>query len=264
MKYMHFPRSCAYTAVANLLEAYGVDTSDQQMALEIRLPYQFRKDGDTYLAGTMLQTAQWFDRYLNPRGFRLVEETVSRNSLISFLTQRQKPCMLGVRLDTGRHAINFHHAENGALIFSNNRHPETPEPDSFSFPPEELLQRVEENVVIGALERLSPCRPDTSGDLSKTLTAFASYREALAGLWTVSLPQHEILAQLDPLFAPLFLDAPIMMRLIGQDALSQSMISMRAKFISALRQAETLKLCDVIPVEALLRLLDNYLTVLSS
>lgn len=264
MKQMSFPRSCAYTAVANLLEHDAVDTTDRETALEIGLPYQFRLEEDTYLTGTMLQSAEWFDRFLMPRGFRLAEETVSRAGLISYLTQRRRPCMLGVELECGRHAVNFQHVDGGKLVFANNRHPDSDEPDWFIFTPAELLERVEDEVVVGTLEACPICQPDTTGDRDKTEAAFASYRETVAQVWTRPATQRQLLSMLNPVFAPLFLDAPIMMELIGENTISQSMISMRTAFLTALRQAETLELSDVISMEVLNELLDCYQEILLS
>lgn len=264
MKTMSFPRSCAYTAVANLLEHVGIDTTDRDMILEIGLPYQFRQEDGAYLAGAMLQTKDWFDRFLNPRGFHLVEAYIPCADLPSFLEQRQEPCMLGVQLQHGKHALNFHHWEQNTLVFSNNRHPASDEPDYVSFTAEELLERVDETVVVGMLEKCPNCSADTSDDSIETEMALRSYRETLAEIWPMMLPQMRVLEKLNSVFAPLFLDVPIMMDLIGRHQLAQTMISMRTTFLSALRQTETICLNDVIPWESLSELLDNYQAVLLS
>lgn len=262
MQYMTLPRSCAYTAVANLLEAQGIAASDREILLEIGIPYTFRQEGDSYLAGTMLQTRDWFNRFLMPRGFHLIEEAFSPSALISHLTQQPNSCMLGVQLEHGKHAVNFHHWENGTLVFTNNRHPQSPEPDSFSFSPRELLARVSDPVVVGALEACVPSLPDTSEDPAKTQTAFTAYRETLTDLWHRSFPRAQLLRRLDPVFAPLFLDGPIMMELIGKSRLAQAMVSMRTVFLAALRQADSIRLDTAIAPEALAALLDDYQAIL--
>lgn len=258
MKYMSFPRSCSYTGVANLLEARGIDTTDREMALEIGLPYQLRQEGDTFLAGTMLQTASWFDRFLNPRGVRFTEKEICARELATFLCQQTEPCMLGVELEFGRHAVNFSHAEGDKLVFSNNRHPDSREPDWFAFTPQELLDCVEETVMVGMLEPCARYHPDRAGDRAATAAAFTAYKYALAEIWGRTVPQKQLMDQLNPLFAPLFLDAPIMMDMIGEKGLSLAMVTMRSKFLDALRKAETICLCDVIPTRELLELLDGY------
>lgn len=76
MKYMHFNSSCSYAGLANLLELKGVDTEDDRIAGEMYLPYflAFDAESECYQAGPMLQTADWFNLYLLPRGFRYVEK----------------------------------------------------------------------------------------------------------------------------------------------------------------------------------------------
>jgi len=67
MKYMHFNSSCPYAGVANLLELQGMDKEDYKIALEMNLPYFLRRDVITgyYQSGSSLQSAEWFDLYLN-------------------------------------------------------------------------------------------------------------------------------------------------------------------------------------------------------
>ena len=64
MKYMSFNSSCSYCCLANLLEGYGVDREDRELALDMDLPWLFSYDpeGRTFLAGAMLQGKAWFDR----------------------------------------------------------------------------------------------------------------------------------------------------------------------------------------------------------
>lgn len=81
MKFMHFKASCSYAALADLLELEGLDIEDDQIALDMGLPWIFAKDGDTYLAGPMLQGAKWFDLWLKPKGFAFRENTIKTDVL---------------------------------------------------------------------------------------------------------------------------------------------------------------------------------------
>ena len=74
MKYMHFRASCSYTALAILLEKEGIQTEDYKIALEMNLPWLFSKENDSYIAGSMLQGAKWFNLWLLPHGFEMSEE----------------------------------------------------------------------------------------------------------------------------------------------------------------------------------------------
>ena len=61
-----------------MLEMYGIDTNDRDIALKIKLPYMFDYCDGSYLSGAMLQSADWFDLFLNPIGYSLTEEIVSK------------------------------------------------------------------------------------------------------------------------------------------------------------------------------------------
>ncbi len=71
MKYMTFNFSCSYAGVANMLEQYGIDTDDRSIAMGMKLPYLFAYENGVYMAGPMLQSAAWFNLYLNPIGFEM-------------------------------------------------------------------------------------------------------------------------------------------------------------------------------------------------
>lgn len=76
MKYMHFNSSCSYAGLANMLAFLGFETEDYQIALDIKLPFLIHFDPETgsYRAGAMLQSKEWFELYLRPRGFCYKEE----------------------------------------------------------------------------------------------------------------------------------------------------------------------------------------------
>ena len=85
MKYMHFKASCSYAALAAIMEIIGVDTEDYKIALEIKLPWLFSKEDGAYISGPMLQGAKWFNLWLLPRGYRIVEKAVNNAQLSEYL-----------------------------------------------------------------------------------------------------------------------------------------------------------------------------------
>ena len=72
MKYMTFNSSCPYAGMANMLEKYGIDVEDYEIALEMKLPLFVDKNEDGYVAGPMIQEKKWFDIFLNRYGFELI------------------------------------------------------------------------------------------------------------------------------------------------------------------------------------------------
>ena len=85
MKYMTFNSSCSYAGIANMLERYGIETDDRSIAVAMNLPFLFSYSNGVYLSGPMLQTAEWFDLYLNPIGYQLIEKAVSADGIDKYL-----------------------------------------------------------------------------------------------------------------------------------------------------------------------------------
>ena len=77
MVYMTFNSSCSYAGVANMLAQYHFAVDDRTIAMDMRLPYLFTYEDGIYMAGPMLQSADWFNLYLNPVGFHMIETAVS-------------------------------------------------------------------------------------------------------------------------------------------------------------------------------------------
>ena len=125
MKYMTFNSSCSYAGVANMLEQYGVDTDDRSIALGMKLPYLFSREDGIYMAGPMLQSAGWFNLYLNPIGFEMIEKEVPAEQVPEYLMQR-KTAMLGLQVDEGgKHAVVYIGHQDGKLVFLNNKWEQT-------------------------------------------------------------------------------------------------------------------------------------------
>lgn len=98
MKYMHFNSSFSFAGLANLLYFEGIDTEDFVIALAIDIAYLLGKDGASYLAGTMLQSKEIFDIYLNALGYEFIEENYDKDNVLKILEAADKSYMLGVNI----------------------------------------------------------------------------------------------------------------------------------------------------------------------
>ena len=117
MKYMTFNSSCSYAGVANMLEQYGVDTDDRAIAMGMKLPYLFIHEDGVYMAGPMLQSAEWFNLFLNSIGFEMCETEVPAEQVADYLKQ-QKTAMLGLQVDeTSKHAVVYTGSQDEKLVF---------------------------------------------------------------------------------------------------------------------------------------------------
>ena len=242
MKYMSFNSSCSYAGVANMLERYGVDTDDRSIAMAMKLPYLFAKKNGIYMAGPMLQSADWFNLYLNPIGFEMIERELPAQQVAGYLKQ-QKVAMLGLRVDeNGKHAVVYIGARGGKLVFLNNKWQHTKDPERITLTEEQLLSQLGDTAMIATLKRTEPKQIQFAGILENSVAVLrqnvAQIRELCGRNTTVS----ELRKELNTIFRPLLLDGITMLQLGEQTQLAERFTALQSSFLNALRQAPDCKL----------------------
>lgn len=253
MKYMTFPSSCSYAGMANMLERWGVNVEDRDIVLGMKLPYLFSWEDGAYLAGPMLQSAEWFDLYLRPRGFHMEEAQLSAGALAAFL-EAQKTAMLGLRMDHGgKHAVVYQGREGGEWIFLNNKRREDPAPGVLRLTEGQLLERLDETVTVAML-RLAP---KSAADLrSKMADSTPLIRQNVAEIRVLCRREEAVgflRAQRDSLFRALLLDEIAVLRLAGQEALADRFAELQQGLLAALHQdnEKLIKLSEYISLKKL-------------
>ena len=236
MVYMTFNSSCSYAGVANMLAQYHLTTDDRTIAMNMKLPYLFAYKDGIYMAGPMLQSADWFNLYLNPIGFHMVETTVSAEHVVDYL-KRQKTAMLGIKLEqNGKHAVVYMGKQNGQLLFLNNKWKQDPAPEQITFTEAELLKQVEHTITVATLTQIEPIKVDFSGRLRESVSVI---RQNLAEIQEVSHKEETVSilhSKLNTLFRPLLLDGITMLRLLGETELAQKFTAIQKSFLTALQQ----------------------------
>lgn len=258
MKYMTFNSSCSYAGVANMLMQYGIDTDDRTIAREMKLPFLFYKEDGTYLAGPMLQSAQWFDLYLNSIGYKIVERWVERENAPKVLAQA-KTAMLGLRLSTrGKHAVVYQGMDGDRFVFLNNKWKHTDEPEQIVLSRGELLERLDERCVIAELQPAETEETDFRPLLEQSVRILEELKHDLQDFCGKQHIQQEIRAQMDPLFRAILLDAVTMLELSEKNDLADKLCGVQREFLTAMRKEGEVTLVDEISLETLLEAIDEY------
>lgn len=264
MKYMTFNSSCSYAALANLLEPFGVDTTDRQIALDMGLPYFFVKEGGAYLAGPMLQGKKWFDLYLRPIGLSMVETEVLRKDLCAWLPAAA-PAMLGLHVsENSKHAVIFTGIQNGQYSFLNNKWANSDEPDTLYLTPEEVLSRVDGTVVVGTLDRTAPESPDLSGLCETSVATLHAMKEEIITFCAFERTPRQLRQVMDPLFRPLLVDAVTMADLLGAADLRDGLKALQSQFMAAIRADRPVRLAEVMDLPLLIRTVGAYAQLIRS
>lgn len=250
MKYMHFNSSCPYAGLANMLALAGHDTEDFQIAIDMNLPLLLHYDQETgyYQAGASLQSARWFNLYLNPRGYRYVEAPYAKGDVLSLL----KPgTMLGMEISPqSRHAVVFLGEENGIYRFLNNKWESTPEPELLDLSPQECLERLSDRVIMGHLEQQEASPVDFIPLFKEALATWDCLRMELLRFIACEQSPQAMREAMNRLFRPLLLDGLTMLQLLGCEEQVQHLTELQGKFLQTIRRGQATRLSnDISPAD---------------
>ena len=253
---MHFKASCSYTALAAIMELYGIDTEDFKIALEIKLPWLFSKEDGAYISGPMLQGAKWFNLWLLPRGYRIVEKAVNNAQLSEYL-RTHKPAMLGIQTPYGKHAVVFTKYD-GTYHFINPTHENSGERTELLFSEEELLSLVDQETIVGFVVSTEAEPQSLAQYMYDSITII---RENCADIEAFSAEKHDPNAYfpvMNSLFRPLLLDGITMLELAGETALAQEFTTLQHQFMAFMRGSRREALQETLSLDKLHDLTERY------
>lgn len=265
MVYMTFNSSCSYAGVANMLSQHNYTTNDRSIALDMKLPYLFAYEDGVYMAGPMLQTADWFNLYLNPIGFQMIETEVSADQIISYL-MHQKTAMLGIQLEQGnKHAIVYTGNRNGKFYFLNNKWEQDPASERITFTEAELMKHIKEPIMIATLKQIPPREVDLSRKLSASISVIRQNLTEIQEVCRKKEPVGTLRSKMNTLFRPLLLDGITMLRLLEEMELADQFSAIQSRFLAALRQESTtvITLGDYVPVNELSVAAERYIQLIA-
>lgn len=260
MKYMHFKASCSYAALAAIMELNGVDTEDNIIALEIKLPWLFSKEDGAYISGPMLQSAKWFNLWLLPRGYRMTEEIVEREQLCNYLCTH-KPAMLGIQTPHGKHAVVFTGVD-GKYRFMNPTRESSGERTELSFSEEELLASVDQKTMVGTV---IPAEAEPQLLTPYLKTSLSVIKENCAAIEAFAAEKHDPNAYypvMNSLFRPLLLDGITMLELAGETDLAQKFTALQQQFMAFMRGTREEALRETLSMDSLYDLTEQYASLI--
>lgn len=262
MKYMNFNSSCSYAGLANLLKLQGVETEDYQIALDMGLPYFLRYDEQfkAYMNGPILQSAEWFDLYLKPRGYRYIECFMGKQEV---LEQICPGSMLGLQVTTNsKHAVIFLGKEDGMYKFLNNKREDSEEPDHLLISAAECLKRLPEQVVIGHLESCITERVDIKRYLEEALENWERLRDDLHKFISNVQSPLAMKEAMNRLFRPLLLDGLSMAKLLKENELEECLTQLQKQFLAIVRKNEAVKLLGQLDSEKIDWAIDKFVNLI--
>lgn len=262
MKYMHFNSSCSYAGLANLLTLQGKETEDYQIALDMGLPYFLRCDetSGAYLNGPMLQSAEWFDLYLKPRGFRYVERFLEKQEAVEQLCSGS---MLGLQVTPkSKHAVIFLGRENDVYKFLNNRREDSEEPEYLLLSKQECLERLSEQTVVGYLESCDSETVDIKPYLEEALRNWENLRVELQKFVCEVQSPQTMKEAMNRLFRPLLLDGISMAKLLEEKELVECLTQLQKQFLGMVRKNEAVQPSKQLDSGEIDRAIDKFMSLI--
>lgn len=221
-----------------MLAQHGFSTDDRSIALAMKLPFLFSCENGCYLAGPMLQSADWFNLYLHPLGFHMRETDVPADRAAAFL-RSTKTAMLGIDRGNGsKHAVVYTGCQSGLLTFINNKWRDEPSPEVFTFSEPEFLARIDPQIRVATLERISPKGTSVTQRLQESVSVIRQNLSAIESLCAKAETVGSLRSKLNTLFRPLLLDGITMLDLLGEHELAERFSSLQQELLTVLRQDE--------------------------
>lgn len=259
MKYMTFNSSCSFAGVANMLAQYGVDTDDRTIALGMKLPFLFAKEAGTYLAGPMLQSAEWFNLYLHTIGYTMKEDLVTREAALDALRQA-KCAMIGLRIcEHNKHAVVFTGNDNGAFSFINNKWEHSDEPERLELTEQELLSRLDEQVAVATLVPVPAEPADFEPLYRQSLCVLEELKQDIQAFASAEQSPQAIMGAMNTLFRAILLDGITMLALAGQAALADKLRRIQQELMCIVRTGQNAVLSQVMSISELMAAIDEYM-----
>ena len=265
MKYMTFPSSCSYAGLANMLAQYGIETGDREIALTMKLPFLFSVENGTFVSGPMLQTADWFDLFLNPLGFLLREESVPCGEIAEYL-RKQKTAMLGIKMPNGgKHAVVYIGMEADKFVFLNNKWETEDSSEQLRLTIEDLQNRLEQEVTVATLQEIAAREVPIQSKLKESVGVLKENLSQILALCGQEVAVSVLRAKRNTLFRPLFLDGIAMLNLIGETELADSFLKLQKELLAALRQEpeKPVLMKDYLSVDALKASVERYVELIA-
>lgn len=259
---MHFNSSCSYAGLANLLELLDYNTEDYKIALAMDLPCFIKYDSKTktYVAGAILQSKEWFNLYLKPRGFCYNEVSLLRKEAINNL---HFGTMLGIRIsDNQKHAVIFIKKKEEDYYFLNNKRENSQEKDVIKISKCNLLNSLPNEVVMGYITKYQAEKINIVPYYNDAILTWEKLQSDIQKFIKVEQSPKSLRESMNRLFRPLLVDELAMLELLDKKELVNDLKTLQGTFLKALKKNKSVVLNDVIDSHMIDKIINFIITII--
>jgi hypothetical protein len=231
-----------WAALGTMLEAFGVDAGDRELAIEAALPGSLARDDDGWwIAGPCIQDTERINLALARWDLEFIRDEPNDLPRSAALVRFGAPAMTSIATPRENHAIVFTGVEGGLFTFSYTKWAHSEEPESIAISADEVDSRLVPAVAPGRIAKA----PDRRGRLWSAPRKAALLEAARAD---IDRYESEFLAALDApidargladrrdgFFRALLLDERSMQAIVGDDAAADRVARVLDGFMRALR-----------------------------
>lgn len=263
IKYQNLNRSCSYSAIANLMLDFSIDTEDYEILKSIKIPYIFNylDKEDKFIAGPMLQGKKWFDYYLISYGLEFKEIEVQKNKALECFNANPNRFMVGLNMgNIGKHAVIFEGRQENNYQFLNIKREDSCEPDYYLFDSIELFNKLDDCFLVGWIEETNKSIAlNNKHELKKSVEHIKLYKKAVVDFCSENRNSIELADAKSNLFEAFFLDVFSMMKIINELNLVKKIECIRRDYINAMStNPEHLILSDYLKMDEFLKTIDYF------
>ncbi|MDE6655358.1 MAG: hypothetical protein K2J85_00015, partial [Anaeroplasmataceae bacterium] len=256
MKYMSFNSSCTLAALANMLELLRIDdVTDRILARKLNLPYLFRYKEDQFCAGTMNQNTEIYNPYLNEKGYEFIEVEVKTSDLLSYL-QLHPISMIGIKSETGKHAVVFLKQQNEELFFLNPHYENDGKDDILHIKAAELSEHMGMKTIVGSIQKGLTRKKRIDYDAS--LSALDIYMKELNSFCCKSRSKAEISERRDALFRCFAIDLIPMMEILKENSLLSLLYEFQEAIFKLIKIEKEMIPYEIVSKSLVERIIEEY------
>ncbi len=245
-----------------MLLRHGLDAEDRQIALGMNLPYLFEYNDGIYSSGSMLQTANHFNLYLNTLGFSMTETAVKSRDLLDYL-RKCSTAMIGLKItQTEKHAVVYSEIEGDRFVFINNKHENSSEPERLLLTEKELIERLDDIVIVATIEKSPISTPNFEDLFLRSLLVLEQYKLDIQNFCQAIKTKDELVLEMNTLFRTTLLDGITMLELIDQKELAEQFRRIQKDFLATIKNGESVVLSEKLDMSSWLSAIDKYIALI--
>lgn len=171
--------------------------------------------------------------------------------------------MLGIYVsERNKHAVIYTGIKDCKFCMLNNKREQSDEPETLLLSEQELLQRVDETVTVGVLNKTAGETVKTKSVVKHSIAVLRSLEKEIAGFCSRERSSTDIRLSMNTLFRAILLEGITMLDLIGETQISQKLKIVQGQFMNAVKENKPMQLDQCLDMALLNSAITEYINLI--